>query len=300
MSGKVNRNDYRNSTSISSHSSNNQNNNYNRNGLYHICDALEKRAKENECSIRNDQAIIYSNNHVAKDDNVHYTETNNTFIYPQNSEYIDDRKSRSLPHSQKDSENSDFSLTGISQDYGQIPTPVLSQDLSSNIQSQQLTLESFQPDINNSCLGTNSIIDAFTKKEFVKKMKKFNESDFSTHLFLKPSQGSLCDWEHAPRRFFYLQIIKPILSECFARNIKLSTHINHYEIIVSKYKFVTGSNEVPIFYEYNKSKTLYTKMRHTDIIAYFSTIFQKMHQTKRTINQYEISPIERIQKIIFF
>ena len=199
MSGKLNYTGYANSTSISSHSSNNKNNDYNRNGLYQICDALEKRAKENECSISNGQAIMYSNNHVAKDENTHYTETNNTFIYPPNNEFSKNHKSRSLPQSQKSSQHSDFTISGMSQDYEQIPTEVLSQDSSSNMQSQQLTPEPFQP-------GINSVIESFTKIEFVKKMKNFNERDTSTHIFLKPSQGSLCDWEHAPRRFFFYKL----------------------------------------------------------------------------------------------
>ena len=129
----------------------------------------------------------------------------------------------------------------------------------------------------------------YSKDEFIFRMKGFKDQDNTTHLFLKPGQGTLYQWEHPPRRYLYIKILKPLLTDYSTITTKLSQVSNYYDLIMMKYKIISGSNINPMFYQYDKRSEMYCQLSNKDINDYFCSMFQKMNRLKVIIKCYEKS-----------
>ena len=101
----------------------------------------------------------------------------------------------------------------------------------------------------------------YSKIEMKQRMLLFEDSIPSTHIFLQTAQGTPNKWEHTPRRFFYVELLKPILSQSKS-NISLCKCYQH---LLHQYTNVTGTNTFPPFYNYNKSINRYVRMSVNEI-----------------------------------
>ena len=187
--------------------------------------------------------------------------------------------------------STNFTLSSLSQD---IPNSMI-HDFSQPSSCNAFTQDTDSGDsILNQATNVNC---SYTKKQFIDKIKRFKDDDTSTHIFLKSEQGSLSSWEHPPRRFLYVQIIKLLLHDLATQRIKLCQLADNNKLISFKYKQVTGTDINPKFYQYDKGLDKYIHMAPSDVCEYFSHMFQKVDRIKKTIKLYKESPDGKQNKI---
>ena len=67
--------------------------------------------------------------------------------------------------------------------------------------------------------------ETYNKQEMEFLLKKFKDSDVTTHIFVKTAQGTPHGWEHLLRRYLFVKLMKPILMKFADKNeSKISFH----------------------------------------------------------------------------
>ena len=82
----------------------------------------------------------------------------------------------------------------------------------------------------------------YSKSDMQIELKKFQYDDLSTHIFLKTAQGTPYDWEHLPRRYLFVELMKPILvNESNLTFSKFFDKINRQMMMYKLHKYsITG------------------------------------------------------------
>lgn len=152
--------------------------------------------------------------------------------------------------------------------------------------SQSSSLEPIENGDTNTPSDITLLKSSLTKEEMPVVMKGFNPNDSSSHLFLKTCQGTLHDWEYPSRRFFYLDIIRPMLNDLNAKGSRLVVKKSYDEVCL-KYMSVTGANRGPPFYIFDKVQNIYTCLNDEETRKYVKSLFSKMDRVTSTISRYE-------------
>ena len=137
----------------------------------------------------------------------------------------------------------------------------------------------------------------YNKDEIKVKMQQFKHDDVSSHIFLKPAQGTLHDWEHIPRRYFYIQMLKPVLNELSRKDSNLSMS-NAYDQMILNYKSIAGTAHSPPFYTFDKQNSNYIKLTDKEVQSYIKSLFEKMDRVVNTIKKYEEAPGGKLRKLL--
>ena len=123
-----------------------------------------------------------------------------------------------------------------------------------------------------------------THGEIQKMMNDFDAESPSTHIFLKPTKGTLHRWEHESRKYFYLKLVyKLIPDQCLKNNKRLGKNITCKDLS-DIYKVSSGMKTLPPFYSYNKTTKMYDRMSEIEITSFMGTLFQKIGRLKKCIN----------------
>ena len=141
------------------------------------------------------------------------------------------------------------------------------------------------------------VVESYTKTEMKNKVMNFQDNDPTTHIFIQTAQGTPNKWEHIPRRFFYVELIKPVLStvaQTESQNLSLSTC---HTTVFLQYKSVTGCDEFPPCYTFCKNTKKYLKMNDDELNTYVKSIFDKIDRVNSAIKRYEDFPGGMIKKI---
>ena len=137
---------------------------------------------------------------------------------------------------------------------------------------------------------------SYSKDEMCQAMKCFNSNDFSTHLFLRSSQAPPYKWEHTARKFLYIDVINAVLVELASKGLKLIAS-TAYDLIICKYKSVTGAKDHPSFYIYDKDQSRYLLMGEDKVKEYIESMFVKIDRVLGIINQYSSSSLGKNKNI---
>ena len=137
----------------------------------------------------------------------------------------------------------------------------------------------------------------YTKDEIKIMMQGFKHDNVSSHIFLKTAKGTPHEWEHIPRKYFYIKLLKPVLTELTNPNSNLSI-TNAYIQIIDKYKSITGTDHTPPFFSLDKRRNIYVRMSDKEVQLYIKTLLEKMDRVLKTIQKYEEAPCVNLKRLM--
>ena len=132
---------------------------------------------------------------------------------------------------------------------------------------------------------------SYTVSEIMEMMAKFDSNSPSTHIFLKPKKGSLSKWERTSVDYLYLTIFSQMVDT--SKKYKRTTITNFYEEFCNIYKNVTGQENLPPFFKFDKETKTYTRMSSEDISAYVNeNMGRNITRTKKRVRVLSGNPAD--------
>ena len=132
---------------------------------------------------------------------------------------------------------------------------------------------------------------SYTVSEITEMMAKFDSNSLSTHIFLKPKKGSLSKWERTSVDYLYSTIFSQMVDT--SKKYKRTTITNFYEEFCNIYKNVTGQENLPPFFKFDKETKTYTRMSSEDISAYVNeNMGRNITRTKKRVRVLSGNPAD--------
>lgn len=130
----------------------------------------------------------------------------------------------------------------------------------------------------------NTTLDSTVMKV---KMSNFDVDTPSTHLFVKPTRGTLNQWEYESRKYLFISLLKPLIKmhENEPKYKRLAHQITFKKINI-QYKQITGQIKFPPFFQFDTEKKKYIQMTDVEISKYIEIMLKNIGRVKNTINKF--------------
>ena len=132
--------------------------------------------------------------------------------------------------------------------------------------------------INNSTLDT-TVVSAM--------MSNFDMDTPSTHIFVRPTRGTLNQWEYESRKFLYVSLFKPLINmnETHQKHQRLGQPIT-FKKICDQYEKITGRLKFPPFFQFDSKVNKYVQMTDNELSEHIKSIVKNISRVKNAINRF--------------